>query len=36
MASETLDLLVEVDDEGSGRSEDAGGNIFLEPPAAHF
>lgn len=34
VASEVLESLVKVDDEGSGRSEDVGGNIFLEPPSS--
>lgn len=34
MASEVLGSLVEDDDEGPGRSEEVGGNIFLESPSS--
>lgn len=34
MASEVLVSVAEDEDEGSGRSEEVGGNIFLEPPSS--
>lgn len=34
MASEVLESVDEDNDEGPGRSEEVGGNIFLEPPSS--